>query len=312
MSFPAIARPVGGAAAAGCRYSICTLVSNPSEYGEMVESFVRAGFHPGLCEYLYCDNSGSNRFDAFAGCNAFLDSACGEHLIFCHQDVLLNYDRIDKLERIIREMDVRDPGWGLLGNAGGIRPGHFAVRITHAGGGERKSGKFPARVQSLDENFILIKRSASLRLSPDLHGFHFYGTELCQAAQSRGLTAWVVDFHLLHKSTGKYDASFLESYQAVCRKYRSSPGGGYIQTTCALIPVGRSWWRRDRALFLFLRGMKKNAGTPPGALEAHDLAMQSMKRWRYLLQLMLYKPAVPAFNLIRSIRKRINKGAREP
>lgn len=311
MSFPAFSRPVGAAAAAKCRYSICTLVSNPSEYGEMVESFVRAGFHPDLCEYLYCDNSGSNRLDAFAGCNAFFDCACGEFLILCHQDVLLNYDRIDKLERVIRELDARDPDWGLLGNAGGIRPGHFAVRITHAGGDEHKSGNFPARVQSLDENFILIKRSAGLRLSRDLQGFHFYGTELCQAAQSRGLTAWVVDFHLLHKSTGKYDASFLECYRAVCRKYRSSPGGGYIQTTCALIPVGRSWWRRDRAMFLFLRGMKKNAGESPSSLKAHAFAMQSMKRWRYLLQLMLYKSAVPYFNLIRSIRKRVNKSARQ-
>lgn len=312
MSFPSFTRSVGDAAAAKCRYSICTLVSNPSEYGEMAGSFLRAGFDPGLCEYLYCDNSGSNRLDAFAGYNAFFDSACGEYLILCHQDVLLNYDRIDKLERSIRELDARDPDWGLLGNAGGIGPGHFAVRITHPNGEERKSGSFPVRVQSLDENFILIKRSADLRLSRDLHGFHFYGTELCQAAQSRGLSAWVVDFHLLHKSTGKYDASFLESYNAICRKYRSSPCGGYIQTTCALIPVGRSWWRRDRAMFLFLRGMKKNAGKSPPSPETLALVTKSMKRWRYLLQLILYKTAVPYFNLIRSINKRTGNGTRQP
>jgi hypothetical protein len=57
---------------AGPRFSICTLVTPHGEYDEMVESFVERGFIPADCEYLYIDNSESNRFDAFQGYNLFL------------------------------------------------------------------------------------------------------------------------------------------------------------------------------------------------------------------------------------------------
>jgi hypothetical protein len=51
------------------RFSICTLVTRRGEYAETVASFVSHGFTPADCEYLYIDNSESNRFDAFRGYN---------------------------------------------------------------------------------------------------------------------------------------------------------------------------------------------------------------------------------------------------
>ena len=310
MSFPAFARPIGAAGEPECRYSVCTLVTDPSEYGEMVESFIRAGFQPGCCEFLYCDNSASNRFDAYSAYNEFLASSRGKYIVLCHQDILLAFDGIDALERSIRKLDALDPAWALLGNAGGVAPWQTAIRITHADGREQNSGSFPVRVESLDENFILAKRSANLCLSHDLHGFHFYGTDICQIAGSLGLSAWVVDFRLLHKSSGKYGASFAEAYQAICRKYRSAHRGGYIQTTCALIPVGPSWWRQQRAMFLLLRTLKKRGGDTPESREEQARLLGLLGRWNFAFQLVIYKIAVPYFNLCRSIRKRRSKTQR--
>ena len=57
MNFPEQAREIAISAPAKFRYSICTLVTRPEEYAEMVESFVGAGFDSASCEYLYINNS---------------------------------------------------------------------------------------------------------------------------------------------------------------------------------------------------------------------------------------------------------------
>ncbi len=249
------------------RFSICTLVTNFEEYRAMVDSFVAGGFLPEFCEYIYCDNSSGNRFDAFTAYNHFLDSAMGTYLVLCHQDILLLSDGIEKLERVIKEINQRDPDWALLGNAGGVALDQVAMVITHADGTEHRTDDLPTRVESLDENFLVVKRSANLALSRDLKGFHFYGTELCQIAIRLGYSAWVVDFHLLHKSTGNFDPRFLESYEAIARKYRRTHRDGYIQTTCAIIPTGNSKWRRWKVLFFRLRFLQ-SAGSD--SLEARQ------------------------------------------
>ena len=79
------------------RFSICTLVSKPDEYREMVESFIQAGFDRVQCEYLCIDNSSQNTFDAFSGLNQFLRKAQGEYIIICHQDIILHDAGIQEL-----------------------------------------------------------------------------------------------------------------------------------------------------------------------------------------------------------------------
>lgn len=304
MSFPEIARSVVPVEPPQFRFSICTLVSNPSEYGEMVDSFVGRGFDPADCEFLYCDNSASNQMDAFAAYNLFLHTARGEFIILCHQDVLLIDDGREKLEEIVRDLDARDQRWALLGNAGAAELGYPVICITHGDGSKHNSGEFPVQVRSLDENFIVAKRSANLCVSHDLRGYHFYGTDLCQVAGFLGRTAWVVDFHLLHKSTGKIDATFDESYRAICRKYRTALPDGYIQTTCAVIPTGRSDWWLNRAAFLRIRTLERGGLLTPEIRLEHDRLMSQLGRRRYFQHLIRYKIAVPRINLIRSFRKR--------
>src|SRR5476651_1268330 len=113
------------------RYSICTLVTRPAEYEEMVASFLRGGFAPELCEYVFIDNSKGNKADAYQAYNIFLNGARGEYIILCHQDVVLLKDGIQKLDGCIRELDKIDSSWAALGNAGGVKWGCVAMHITH-------------------------------------------------------------------------------------------------------------------------------------------------------------------------------------
>lgn len=214
------------------RFSICTLVTDRGEYAEMVESFRDGGFGGKDCEFLYLDNSDGNTFDAFDGYNLFLTRASGDRLILCHQDVLLlDHGRTD-LEARLAELDRLDPAWALCGNAGGTADGKLAIRITDPHGADQSTGTFPARAVALDENFIVVRRDSNLALSKDLGGFHLYGTDLCIVADMLGRTAYVIDFHLRHKSAGKTDSGFYAARRAAIAKYRRAFRSRWIRTTC--------------------------------------------------------------------------------
>lgn len=230
--FPAWTRPASGAEESAPRFSICTLVSDKAQYEKMVASFVCHGFIPADCEFLYIDNTVNNSFEAFEGYNLFLLEARGQIVILCHQDIELLEDNRSTLESRIAELELIDPDWALCGNAGGTGHGELVMRITDPHGANRSIGQLPARVVSLDENFIAVRRSANLALSHDLQGFHHYGADLCIVADILGFSAWVIDFHLLHKSAGNASGQFGDSLPLVTRKWRRALRSRWITTPC--------------------------------------------------------------------------------
>ncbi|WP_158827277.1 hypothetical protein [Mucilaginibacter lacusdianchii] len=218
------------------RYSICTLVTDINEYNEMYTSFTKAGFSKEICEFRYIDNIGSNNFDAYKGLNLFLQNANAEFIIICHQDILLNFDKIEVLEKRIEEITAIDKNWAILSNAGGIENDlyqRYTLNVAYPDGKYDRIGKFPQKVVSVDENFILVKRSANLALSYNLKGFHFYGTDLCLIAELLGYSAYVIDFKVTHKSYGTPNESYYNILQTLTQKYRHFMRNRYIVTTIA-------------------------------------------------------------------------------
>ncbi len=228
------------------RYSVCTLVSNMQEYVEMVDSFLQAGFDKTICEYRYIDNSKANSFEAFEGYNLFLQHAQGEYIVFCHQDVLLNFNKITDLDRCIAEVASIDDNWAILSNAGGLENDlykRFVLNIAYPGGRYDRVGSFPQKIMSADENFIVVKRSANLALSHDLRGFHLYGTDICLVADLLGYSAYVIDFKLTHKSLGKPDDSYYETIGQLVVKYGRFMRSRRIVTTIADFYLSASNWQ---------------------------------------------------------------------
>ncbi len=213
------------------RYSICTLANKPSEYVEMVNSFVKAGFGESDCEYIYSDNSINNEFEAFGGINRFLREAKGEFVIVCHQDVLLTIDDRQKLEQQIEIVTHLDPCWGVLGNAGVNNMFNMSMVITEANLKSYCKGILPSKVQSLDENFLLIKASTNLAVAGDLEGFHMYGTDICLVAECLGYSAFAIDFNIIHKGKGTVDESFYFLSDSLQEKYTKFFRSRYIRTT---------------------------------------------------------------------------------
>jgi len=237
---PEGAKEIFGISASDIVYSFCTLVTDPSEYKLMVTAFLAKGFHTSDCEFLYIDNSDSNIFDAYAGYNIFLQVARGKHLILCHQDILPIDDDRARLDHLLEELNRRDPNWGLCGNAGNT-PSTRAVRISDPwGSDQRVGGPFPIRVTSLDENFIVVRRDANLALSHDLRGFHWYGSDLCIVADILGWNAYVIDFHLQHKSGGNPDNQFVAIRERLRVKYRRAFRSRWIHGTVQSIFISAS------------------------------------------------------------------------
>lgn len=221
-------------------YTIATLVTKPDQYRDMVASFRSGGFDGADCEYLYLDNAGGNALSAYQGLDRLLDEAAGTHVILCHQDVRLLRDGRAALDRRLAELAQLAPHWALAGNAGGIGPGKLALRISDPHGKDVHVGPLPAQVQSLDENFIVVRRAARVSFSRDLDGFHFYGTDLCLQAELAGWSAHVIDFHLEHLSGGFKSPDFYEVESQFREKYARAFRSRWIQTTCALLPLSAS------------------------------------------------------------------------
>ena len=226
-------------------YTIGTLVTDLALYDDMRRSFIAGGFGEADCEYLAIDNTGPVQTSAYAGLNRVLAAARGRTVILCHQDVLLIDDDRAALDRRLDELEARDPAWGVAGNAGGVAPGQLALRITDPHRADWRVGEFPVKVTSLDENFLLVKKSAGLSFSHDLDGFHFYGTDICLVAATLGASAYVIDFHLRHLSPGNSKtAAFAAAQAAVQRKWSSAFASRWVQTPNAPLVISGSAWGR--------------------------------------------------------------------
>lgn len=214
-------------------YSIGTLVTDPVQHQSMRESFEALGFSGS--EFLKIDNTGIHQTSAYEGLNRLLNDAVGDIVILAHQDVRLFADDRTRLDTKLDELDALDPAWAVAGNAGGYAPGKLAIRITDPHGADQNTGHLPRKVETLDENMLIVRRNARIGFSVDLSGFHFYGADLCLNASMAGHTCYVIDFHLAHLSAGSKSESFYECEAVFRAKWNHALRPRWLQTTCALI-----------------------------------------------------------------------------
>lgn len=217
-------------------FSLCTLVTNKEEYAIMKQSFEDGDFTEG-CEYIIADNSNGNRFNAYEAIRRFLSEAQGRYIIIVHQDVRC-IDKKEQLEKCLSVLTALDANWAVAGNAGGIGYHQFAHYINNAGR-IIKTTQLPAKVSSLDENLLIVKKEALLTVSADIKTFHLYGTDICIIADFLGYSCYVIPFMVKHLSLGnlkdlkKHVSEFVNLYG---KKIRSR----YVETTCTKFYLSNS------------------------------------------------------------------------
>lgn len=238
-------------------FSICTIVTDLKEYAIMKKSFEERGFGAD-CEYIIADNSKGNRLDAYQAIRRFIKEGKGQYILVVHQDVRC-IDTKDQLVGTLNSLTALDPKWAVCGNSG-AKGYHQDILHINTAGKITEHTNLPAKVNSLDENLLIIRHDSGMTISSDLSGFHLYGTDLCQVADFLGYTCYVIPFMVKHLSHGnlkdleKHIESFTDGYG---RKLRTR----YIQTTCARFYLSSSK-RRNRFynspfVFFFVKAIQR-------------------------------------------------------
>ena len=180
------------------------------------------------------------------GLNAGFHHANHELLVCVHQDVYLpeGWDR--SLAQQLREAERR---FGPIGVAGvyGVGEAIAPRDLSQPLAAERigwvvdrgrtlcDGPELPARVATLDELLLVVRRDSPLRFDPAL-GFHLYGADICLQAAERGLAVVALGALCHHNSRSiGLPRAFYQSAEVFARKWSHRLP---VATPCVIIDRG--------------------------------------------------------------------------
>lgn len=225
---------------------VATVANRLTQYAEMRQSLANAGFTEDRCRFVLFDNSAGNDHEPYRAINQVLDEATEPYIIACHQDILL--DQGPGFDQFVAQIELlnRDyPKWAIAGNCGG-KSNLAEIYHLHDPNGFHHAAPLPQQVQTLDENFLVIRRESGVRCSKELAGFHLYAADLCLHAAELGFSCFVLDFYLTHLSGG--DAGS-EHFKAGLRKFQEYWNKKFavslVRTPCTFFYLSRYAFVRD-------------------------------------------------------------------
>jgi glycosyltransferase involved in cell wall biosynthesis len=167
--------------------------------------------------------------------NNAIDRAENDLIVFCHQDILLPNPWLSQLDSALQYLEVNDPQWGVLGTYGKTKDGRGWGHVYSSGRdviGEPLER--PVVIQTLDEIVLILRKSSGLRFDDSLPHFHFYGTDICLRAASKGMKSYAVSAFCIHNT--HQTLVLPEEFYACCRHIKRVWKSCLpIQTTCLRI-----------------------------------------------------------------------------
>ena len=183
--------------------SVVVVVNDWAEFDQhMSRSPLRTGQRH---EWILFDNT-ENRLSGDL-CNLYcrgLEQARGDLVIFAHQDVFFPPGWEQDFANAVDELARTDPDWGVIGSVGIAAMATIMSDSCLVGHwcdprGYRFNGPLPAPVQSLDEQWLCIRRNSGVTFDENLPGLHCYGVDICMQARARGLQCYAIDSFVWHK-----------------------------------------------------------------------------------------------------------------
>ncbi|MEM7230551.1 MAG: sulfatase-like hydrolase/transferase [Planctomycetota bacterium] len=155
-------------------------------------------------EWMLIENEDNSKYGSISELYAdALSKAKHDLVFFVHQDLFLPHGWEERVFGALAELEAKDPNWGVIGGVGALAPmagekkqlrGHWCDPS-----GYHRMGTLPHEVQSLDEQWLGVRKRSGVDFDPDLPGFHCYGIDLSLAALERGLKSYAVDAFVWHK-----------------------------------------------------------------------------------------------------------------
>jgi len=156
-------------------------------------------------------------------------------LICLHQDVFLPDGWEDQMLASLSKLEPSN--WGVLGVAGiqslerrSVLVGHLLDRGVEIGSSEN----LPARVDTLDELLLVIRKDQKLRFDERIPATHLYGADICLQASSQGLGCFAISAYCQHNSidSNPHTPEFRLAVKYMQKKWkRRLP----FVTTCAVV-----------------------------------------------------------------------------
>ncbi|MDQ1406121.1 MAG: hypothetical protein QOG55_1750 [Acidobacteriaceae bacterium] len=164
--------------------------------------------------------------------NQALENSVHDLVIFAHQDMIFPATWLAQVQDAITSLARTDPHWGVLGVFGIDKHGENVGYVYSTGQGRIGAPlASPQPVQTLDEIVLILRKSSGLRFNERLPHFHFYGVDICLAAQSRGMQSYTIPAFCIHNTQFNLvmPREFYESYHALKKIWKQYLP---IQTTC--------------------------------------------------------------------------------
>lgn len=224
-----------------CVFSVCCLVTRWKDYEVAREAFELQGFDASNSEFLVCDNSSTNHFDAYQAIRLFLREARGRYVVIAHQDAY-PLGHSSELIRRLTELEKIDPKWGVVGNAGANRRAwlRLAGALQMPEGAEISLNVPSTKVDAVDENVLIVRNGSGVTVSSDLQGFHLYGFDMCSVAARLGMSSYVIDYRWYHGSYGTIGSDFFTAKTALQAKLREHCSVTGSPTTCSYLSWSRN------------------------------------------------------------------------
>jgi len=166
--------------------------------------------------------------------NEALEKAPTDLVVFVHQDVFLPEGWLTALGESLKALEQSDPNWGVLGGWGVTNAGTQAGFLYSVGLGILgKPFTSPVAIDTLDEYFLVLRKSSGLRFDSTLPHFHLYGTDICMAARRQLKMCYAIPAFAVHNTSyTPLPPEFFQGYWHIRKRWAAFMP---IQTPCIRI-----------------------------------------------------------------------------
>jgi len=182
--------------------------------------------------------------------------ASGKYVAMCHEDIVLSHDWINKTSRHIKEIEEKDPDWGLIGVVGigtekDIRLG-MSFLENDPNNWEAAGGEDIVECSGVLDEVCIISKNGECKFDESLAGFHFYGADISMTTRlKKNKSIYIINSTLDHKSGDgskhlqKNDK--WKEYTKLAKKFVKKWKGIDFATTTMLVEKGRiTFWLAPR------------------------------------------------------------------